>query len=492
MAESYTFELLSEPKLTAKHQAFSYQEEAAQFVSGRDYSAIFHEQGLGKTKIAIDAALTWLQKKEVDTILVFTKKGLIDNWSAEFGEHSFIKPTVLTESSTSNYYVFTSPTRAVLAHYEVAKKEEKRLAIWLKTRRVAAILDEAVKIKNPDSDLTKAFFRLSPLFTKRVIMTGTPAANRPFDVWAPIFFLDAGKALGADFPSFKHATDIPKGHEVTDEERKAYAVRLSDVQEKLSEISMRETKNGGKIELPDKEFIRIDCEWEPTQFELYRQIKEELRAIVVRNGQLIQEDQDSTLKRLLRLVQVTSFPALVDETYTQDPGKFRPLYDLVSDIVAKQEKVIVFTQFNETSRWLAKQLKPFGSLLLNGTMQMRDRTQSVRWFKENAEDNVLIATIGAAKEGLTLTVANHVVFYDRGYSLDDYLQSQDRIHRVSQTRKCYVYNLIMSDSVDEWIDALIEQKKLAAQLTQGDIQEVQYETKADYSFSEILQGILGT
>jgi SNF2 family DNA or RNA helicase len=76
----------------------------------------------------------------------------------------------------------------MLAHYEVIKKEEKRLRVWLKTRRVAIILDEATKIKNPQAALTKSFFRLSPLFTKRVIMTGTPSANRPYDVWAPVFF----------------------------------------------------------------------------------------------------------------------------------------------------------------------------------------------------------------------------------------------------------------------------------------------------------------
>ena len=42
---------------------------------------------------------------------------------------------------------------------------------------------------------------------------------------------------------------------------------------------------------------------------------------------------------------------------------------------------------------------------------------------------ILFATPASAKEGLTLTMANHVIFYDRGFSLDDYLQAQDRIHR---------------------------------------------------------------
>ena len=105
---------------------------------------------------------------------------------------------------------------------------------------------------------------------------------------------------------------------------------------------------------------------------------------------------------------------------------------------------------------------------------------------------LLVATPGAAKEGLTLTAANHVIYYDRVFSLDDYLQSQDRIHRISQTRKCFVYLLIMRDSIDEWIDLLLRAKHLAAQLAQGDISLDRYQSQASYDFTEIIKGILCT
>ena len=166
------------------------------------------------------------------------------------------------------------------------------------------------------------------------------------------------------------------------------------------------------------------------------------------------------------------------------------LRDLVTDIARNDEKVIIWTSFNANCDYLASQLASFGALTLHGKMPIERRNSVVKWFLENKNDRVLIATPGAAKEGLTLTVANHVIFYDRGYSLDDYLQAQDRIHRVSQTRTCYVTNLIMQDSVDQWIDALLDAKKLAAQLTQGDIDAQQYAERASLSFYEILAGIL--
>lgn len=486
----FRFRLRSEPVLEAKYKAFPFQEEAVEFVATRDYAAIFHEQGLGKTKIAIDVILRWLQHKEVDTILVFTKKGLIANWIREFSAHSQLNPLVISENSNKNYYVFTTPTRLVLSHFEAAKKELRRLKAWLSSRRVAVIIDESAKIKNPDAELTKAFFELSPLFTKRVIMTGTPVANRPYDIWAQVFFLDGGASLGKDFKDFKRETDLTADLKHDAKAFEAYQRRLEGINKLISDFSIRETKDGGCIVLPSKEFQRIECDWEPAQFELYRQVREELRALVVRDGQLIEEDQESILKRLLRLVQIASNPAMIDEVYTAEPGKFEPLYNLITDITGKGEKAIVWTNFNQNCEWLVKKLSVFGAHALNGKMPMERRNEVVKWFLENPEDQVLVATPGAAKEGLTLTVANHVIFYDRTYSLDDYLQAQDRIHRVSQTKTCYVYNMLMIDSIDEWVDCLLEEKRLAAQLTQGDIDAKTYAERATLGFVDILQRIL--
>ena len=91
-------------------------------------------------------------------------------------------------------------------------------------------------------------------------------------------------------------------------------------------------------------------------------------------------------------------------------------------------------------------------------MSIEARNHSIDRFLNDDMISVLVATPGAAKEGLTLIEENHVIFFDRSFSLDDYLQSQDRIHRISQTWTCYVHNLVMSDSVDEWADVLLGEK----------------------------------
>ena len=76
-------------------------------------------------------------------------------------------------------------------------------------------------------------------------------------------------------------------------------------------------------------------------------------------------------------------------------------------------------------------------------------------------------------------------------ALDDYLQAQDRIHRISQTQTCYVWNLLCSGTVDEWVDSLLAAKRLAAQLAQADISVEEYARRANYDFGHIVKQILG-
>src|SRR5437762_2843541 len=110
MADGYTFRLRNEPDLAGKLKAFPYQEEAAEFVASQVYAAVFHEQGLGKTKIAIDTILAWLRRGQIDTALVFTKKGLIANWVRELAQHSHLVPLILSDDAAKNYYAFTTPS----------------------------------------------------------------------------------------------------------------------------------------------------------------------------------------------------------------------------------------------------------------------------------------------------------------------------------------------------------------------------------------------
>lgn len=481
--------LIKEPSFIAKYDAFQYQKEAFEAVKDLEYAAIFHEQGLGKTKIAIDLLLYWLAETSVDTVLVVTKKQLVQNWIREFKNHTAIKPAVLDTNKQSNFYVFTGPARVVVTNFEVLVSEFDQVKLFLQTRNVAIIIDESAKLKNPDAKLTKTFFELSTLFKKRVIMTGTPVANRPYDIWAQIFFLDQGKSLGTDFKSFKKETDLSNKLSRDEDLQNSFEDVVSGIHAKIKDFSVRETKNSGIIELPDKVYIKETINFAAEQKALYDRVREELKIEIVKDGQPVEDDSSAIVKRLLRLVQVTSNPRLVDDSFSGESAKEAVLDRLIHEILANGEKCIVWSSFIENINYFCQKYVELGSVKIHGGMNMTDRNRSVERFYTD-DYRVLFATPASAKEGLTLTTANHVIFYDRGFSLDDYLQAQDRIHRISQKKTCYIHNIIVNESIDEWVDVLLKSKQNAAFLAQGDISLNKYKEVADYSFGDLINTIL--
>ena len=474
----------------ARHQALPFQAEAVLATRELPYAALFHEQGLGKTKMALDLALHWLTSSAVDSVMVVTKKSLIPNWERETEFHTNLRPVVLSQDRRANFYAFNRPGRLYLAHYEVMHSERGRLLLFAKARRLGVILDESQRIKNPNSKAAAALHSLGPLLTRRVIMTGTPVANRPYDIWSQVYFLDGGESLGSSFSEFKADTDFRKelGEDV--DATAAFERRIGGIYERLNNFAIRETKESAEISLPGKVVRNTPAKLESNQSVLYEKYRRELAAEVLRDGLTTIDDAEEILKRLLRLVQVASNPSLVDQGYEGTPGKFGVLDSIVGRMGTGGPKSIIWTGFMENVGRIAQRYPEMRPARVHGQLSIADRTRDLDRFMEDPSCRILVATPGAAKEGLTLTVANHALFFDRTFSLDDYLQAQDRIHRISQTNDCVVENIVAVGTIDEWVGELLSAKELAAALVQGDITRDEYRDQATYAFNQVLQEVL--
>lgn len=475
------------PKLAPKFDAYPYQIDAVEAVKDLPYSAIFHEQGLGKTKIAIDVALYWLARDVVDTVFIVTKKTLVQNWCDELLAHSHVSPTVLGGNKSSNMMALNSPVLIYVMHYEALLSEQAIFDLFLQTCKVGAILDESHKIKNPEAKLTEAFMQLGEKFHRRIIMTGTPVANRPFDIWSQVKFLDNGCALGESFDRFRARMDIPDDRDGME----GYADNLSSIHEALRPFSVRETKKSSGIDLPEKSICTRIVDMEPKQALIYDDYKNRLcHELVGDDGEVVADNAESILKRLLRLVQCASNPHIIDGMYDGVPAKHSELLRILEDEVGADQKVVIWTSFIKNVDWLASRLEAYNPVRVHGSLSIERRNNAIRRFKGDQSCRLFIATPGAAKEGLTLTVANHAVFYDRSFSLDDYLQAQDRIHRISQTQMCFVYNVIARGTIDEWVGQLLHAKYQAAQMAQNDIDSKEFQKNFECNLSEMLKQVL--
>ena len=211
----------------------------------------------------------------------------------------------------------------------------------------------------------------------------------------------------------------------------------------------------------------------PIQKEIYDTARQELSVEIENDdGDALVENIENYLVKLLRLTQIASNPGLLNENYQEIPSKVIELDRLLSDIVDNGEKAIVWTSFRRNIRALRKRYSKFGALMLFGDIQIKERATIVEKFMNESKNKVLIANPAAAKEGLTLTSANNAIYLDRNFKMDDYLQSQDRIHRISQRKKCQIIKLIAKDTIDEYTDEILEKKQIIAQFALGDADDL--------------------
>ncbi|MDP2682152.1 MAG: DEAD/DEAH box helicase [Deltaproteobacteria bacterium] len=466
----------------AKTQALPHQTEAINFIYEHQEVALFDEQGLGKTKIIIDALCWAMRRGEIEGVLVVVPMSLLYIWEQEVIKHSFLIPIILKGSKREKRYKFMTGANFYVTNYEAVIAETQRIKRFCKSRKVAIVLDESARIKDPSTKTAQALFQLIPFSTKRIIITGTPVANKPFDLWSQFYFLDEGKLLGADFDEFKAKFN---------ERSPVYQENLGELKKIVANNSIRRCKNE-VLELPEKRFINCYVELSGKQLGLYNKLRGELKVEVMNtNGDIIIDEAENILKKLLRLTQIASNPALIDKGYTDTPVKFAFLDNLLKEIVSKREKAIVWTNFVENIMILKNRFFQYSPLIIYGEIPIKDRAEAVKKFQDSDKNMIMIANPAAAREGLTLTRANNAIYLDRNFNLVDYLQSQDRIHRISQTKECNIYKILAKNTIDEYIDKLVEVKQDIAGYIQGDKKVFQDESYEFLLNKQELLSILG-
>jgi SWI/SNF-related matrix-associated actin-dependent regulator 1 of chromatin subfamily A len=441
-----------------------HQREGTAFLREREAAALLDEQGLGKSKQLIDAITQDIRDGLLDGALIICPNTLKTTWTEEIERHSDCRYAVFGAGKKARRVAFRSLRAAFyVINYEAVAAELPSLRALLRFKRMALVLDESHRIKTPTARVTRAVHSLRSEARKRYIMTGTPVANKPEDLWAQYFFLDDGALLGRSFEAFRARFCTTEG---------GYT-RVDELRERLTPLSLRREKQG-TVQLPSKTVTRASVTLAGEQLRMYEEMRNQL-ALWIRDmsGAEILARADNILTRLVRLAQLASNPALIDSQYQEQPAKFTALDELLpSYLGVPTEKAIVWTSFVANIPALQMRFPQYRPVTLYGEMDSEARDASVKAFKSSPNVRLLIANPAAAREGLTLTQARTAIYLDRTFNLVDFLQSQDRIHRLSQTRPCEILLLMAEGTIDEFIDFSISQKHRLARFTQRDSDEI--------------------
>jgi len=389
---------------------------------------------------------------------------LLANWTAEIERFApSLKALIVHPSTmTAERMKHLTPDRFAGLDLTITSYGTlRRLPVLAETSWSLLVLDEAQAIKNPDAKQTRAAKALKA--KARITLTGTPVENRLGDLWSIFDFINPG-LLGTS----RQFTNYAKG--LAERTHNPYGP-LRDL---VRPYILRRMKTDKSViaDLPDKTEVTAHCTLSRKQAALYAQTVSDL-AEALEGSEGIQR-KGLVLATLMRLKQICNHPSqwLKDHAWPEDDsGKFARLREIAEVVAARQEKMLVFTQFRETTAPLEEFLgRVFGraGLVLHGDTAIKSRNALVRTFQEDETVPFFILSLRAGGSGLTLTAASHVVHFDRWWNPAVEDQATDRAFRIGQKKNVLVHKFVCRGTVEERIDALIEAKKtLSRELLAG-------------------------
>jgi non-specific serine/threonine protein kinase len=422
------------------------------------------DMGLGKT-IQVLSLLLVLKKQSLGKLdndkpsLLVAPASLLANWAAELKRFAPSLKVMVAHTSAMSSDSLKTLSADSLADVDVVIASYGTLLriSWLtETCWRLAVLDEAQAIKNPNAKQTRSAKMLKA--GSRFALTGTPVENRLGDLWSIFDFINPG-LLG----SAKEFTKLTK--RLADRTHNPYG----PLRELVRPYILRRLKTDKSVisDLPDKTEVKAFCQLSRKQAALYQQAVDDLAeqldtAEGIRRKGLV-------LSFLMRFKQICNHPSqwLGDSSWSEpDSGKWARLRDIAEVIAARQEKVLVFTQFREVTAPLASFLGSiFGrpGLVLHGETPVKSRKDLVRRFQEDEAVGFFVLSLKAGGTGLNLTAASHVVHFDRWWNPAVENQATDRAYRIGQNKNVLVHKFVCQGTVEEKIDAMIESKRQIAQ-----------------------------
>ncbi|HUT79814.1 MAG TPA: DEAD/DEAH box helicase [Candidatus Bathyarchaeia archaeon] len=416
------------------------------------------DMGLGKT-IQIIALL--LKKKAENAlenpVLLICPTSILGNWYKElekfgpklkaFIHHGSKRPSEEDFESTINDFDI------ILTTYNLANRDFQDLS---KINWSIIILDESQNIKNSNTKQSRAIRKLKGQF--KITLTGTPIENRLTELWTMMDFLNPGYLGTKNQFNNTYVEAIEKGNNTQ---------KARILSKLIQPFILRRLKTDPNIikDLPEKIENKIYCSLSEEQAILYEAVvRNLLERIETADGI---ERKGMILSSLTKLKQICNHPAHFLHDYSENfedrSGKINLIVDMLEEILANNEKALIFTQYAEFGGELCKYLKSIFNqeiLFLHGSLTQKERDNFVQKFQEGTSlsPNLFILSIKAGGVGLNLTAANHVFHIDRWWNPSVENQATDRAYRIGQKKNVFVHKFINIGTMEENIDKLIERK----------------------------------
>tara|TARA_R100001082_G_scaffold111249_1_gene94420 strand:- start:2356 stop:3843 length:1488 start_codon:yes stop_codon:yes gene_type:complete len=465
-----------------KTRPYSHQREAWQLSKDKAEYALFMEMGTGKSKVIIDTFSYLYDSGQIDNVLIIAPKGNYLNWvnnelPTHLPDHIVSRiaywsasPKKKERIALDDIMTPTADLRILVANVEAfsSAKGTKFITSYVDCSRSFVCVDESTTIKNPSAIRTKNILKLSTKCKYRRILTGEPVTRSPLDVYTQCQFLNPSLLGFSSYYSFRNRyaimIDMHKGPRSF--KKVVGFQRLNELSDTVKAFSYR-CKKEDCLDLPNKIYEQRFIELTSEQRKLYKEISD--HAFTELKGEAL--TITNVLTSMLRLHQITCGHFKSDDDKILDVKNNR-IDELMQVLSETDDKVIIWATYVADIQAISKLLHSvYGEdsyVQYYGAVNNDQRAEAVDRFQHDEACRFFIGNPQTGGFGLTLTAASSVVYYSNSYNLEHRIQSEDRAHRIGQTKPVVYVDLICLNTVDEMIVKALRDKKQVATQVMGE------------------------
>jgi len=435
---------------------FGYQVDAVRTLLVRDAILLADDTGLGKTVEAIAALRILTLQRRMQAGLIVMPAGLLRQWRKAFATWApELRVSTVYGPPAERAWQWQSPAHVYLVSYDTLREEQTTEAGREALRRTwdVVVLDEAQRIKNRDTDVSRLCKRLRR--RRAWALTGTPLENN-LDELASILEFVAPRIDGTNLHLFAGP----------------------DLMQRQRGVQLRRRKIDVLPQLPPKLTSTITLQLGPEQRSSYgRAEREGVYALRARGGDVRIQN---VLDLIVRLKQLCNLDPVSGQS-----AKLADLQERLATLVSEGHRALVFTQFTDATfgaRAVAARLARFRPLLYTGDMSLANREDAIRAFKQDATHAVLVVSLRAGGLGLNLQDASYVFHFDRWWNPSVESQAEDRSHRLGQAYPVNVYMYTCEQTVEERIESVLQRKR---RLFQDVVDDVSLDLRDVFTAAEL-------
>lgn len=444
------------------------------------------EMGTGKTRTVIEVLRRrYAENNRMLKTLILCPVIVCDNWKREFAMYSKVNPNdilVLTGSAKQRVKRLLDATgddmrypKIVVTNYQGMLMPE--LYGILKQWGIEVLVcDESQRLKSHESKTAKLVAHLSDDVRHRYLLTGTPILNSPADIFMQYRILDGGATFGKNFYTFRAKyfrddNDAFKGKQHYFPKWEPRLDMIGELQAKIEAKSMRVLAKDC-IDLPELVVQDVEVPLSREQLRMYEEMKQDfLTYLKDKEGKMSAVVAEMAVTKAMRMQQIVTGFAKDDEHKVhqiEDVPRLEMLEELLTSITANGSKVIVWSIYHENYKAIAKLCEKLGLkyVELHGGIDPKARIELMDTFRTDPTVQVAICNQKAAGIGVNLIEAQYSIYYSRGYSLEDELQSSTRNFRGGSAelfKTVFRINLVAKGTIDDVINEALSKKLKVSQ-----------------------------